>query len=72
MIEVKKPEAVAIEYPVARKCKDSGAVVIFWGKEHATVVLPGKSQLNAGLTYNETSSCTDKNGWEPVDLKIYG
>ncbi|PIT54698.1 hypothetical protein [Snodgrassella alvi] len=72
MIEVTKKAEPEIKYPVGRKCKDSGQVVIFWDEHTCTVVFPGEKQLNAGLTYGGLSSCMDEDEWEPMDIHIYG
>lgn len=72
MLEVKKPDASGIKFPVGRKSKLNGEVVIFWEEERATVVLPGKTNDYEGFSHDEWTSCMDENTWEPVDVHIYG
>jgi hypothetical protein len=78
MIKVNEPKAKAIKYPVARKARINGKVVIFWSEFEGTVVDVGQPKQYAGRetyvgkTHNKWASCTDGGVWEPVDLKIYG
>ncbi|PIT53885.1 hypothetical protein [Snodgrassella alvi] len=72
MIEVTKKAEPEIKYPVGRKSKIDGSIVIFWKEGRATVAFPGESKPNAGSTYDGLISCMDENTWEPVDMHIYG
>jgi hypothetical protein len=72
MIEVKESDASRIKFPVGRKGKRDGSVVIFWDEHTCTVTLPGESYPNAGLTCGGLISCMDENTWEPVDIHIFG
>ncbi|SCC08435.1 MULTISPECIES: hypothetical protein [Snodgrassella] len=72
MLEVKKPDASEIKYPVGRKSKFTGVIVIFWEEKCATVASPGETDDRAGLGHDGWPSCTDEDTWEPVDIHIYG
>jgi hypothetical protein len=74
MIEVKKPEAKAIKYPVARKYKldEDGIVVIFWSEKLGTLVSAGGTGAPMEFTAERWAPCTDEAIWKPVDLKISG
>ncbi|PIT44246.1 hypothetical protein BHC46_10695 [Snodgrassella alvi] len=72
MIEVKKPEAVAIEYPVARRYRSDGMIVIFWSEELGTIVHAGTSRFPMEFKAERWTPCTDEDVWEPVDVHIYG
>jgi hypothetical protein len=72
MIEVTKKAEPEINYPVGRKGKRDGSVVIFWDEHTCTVTLPGESKPNAGVTCDGVISCMDENTWEPVDIHIFG
>jgi putative hemolysin len=72
MIEIKKPKAKAIKYPVSRKARNNGTVVIFWSEFVGTVVDVGQSKQYAGKTHNQWASCTDEDIWKPVDVHIRG
>ncbi|PIT18254.1 hypothetical protein [Snodgrassella alvi] len=72
MLEVKKPDASGIKFPVGRKRKCDGSVVIFWKETRATIVLQGEAKADAGGTYDGLISCMNEDEWEPVDIHIYG
>ncbi|PIT48901.1 hypothetical protein [Snodgrassella alvi] len=72
MITVTKKAEPEIKYPVGRKSKIDGSILIFWKEERATVVFPGETRPSAGLTCGGLISCMDENTWEPVDIHISG
>ncbi|PIT11655.1 hypothetical protein [Snodgrassella alvi] len=74
MIEVKKSEkAKEIKYPVARKSKFNGEVVVFSGENSGIVVKVGHPLRNTVGTVSENwTSLTNESTWEPVDVHISG
>ncbi|SCC08626.1 MULTISPECIES: hypothetical protein [Snodgrassella] len=80
MIEVTKAKKIEtkaseIKYPVARKSKHNGEVVLFYGEKSGVVVEAGdprKSRNSVGTISENWTSYTDENTWEPVDAHIYG
>jgi translation elongation factor P/translation initiation factor 5A len=71
MIEVNEQESSGSIFPVARKAKDNGMIVIFWEERRATVVRKGKSTHNVGYESDTWIVFTDDDTWEPIDVHIY-
>lgn len=71
MMEVNEQESSGIIFPVARKARLNGMVVIFWEDTRATVVRKGKSTYNVGHESDTWLSFMDDDTWEPIDVHIH-
>jgi hypothetical protein len=69
VIEHKKSE---VAYPVGRRFKSNGMVVIFWSLNEALVVGKGESEYHVGYNNDTWHPCMDYSIWEPVDIEIIG
>ncbi|PIT48561.1 hypothetical protein [Snodgrassella alvi] len=72
MITVTKKEEPEIKYPVGRKWKSDGQVVIFWDEHKGTSIRGSVQYPPDGQTSNRFVSCKDYDRWTPVDLEISG
>jgi hypothetical protein len=70
MIKFIEKETPEIKYPVARRAKSDGLVVIFWRERLGTVIYAGTSPLCVGSTEEVYKSCMHGGVWEPVDVEI--
>ena len=73
MLEVTKPHEKEIKYPVARRSREHGQIVLFFSKEEGVVIKPATDQkYDFGFNSCEWWYCHDYDIWEPVDITITG
>ena len=74
MLEVTKQPKEEIKYPVARKSREYGQIVLFFSSEEGVVIKPATNNQKYDIGYNscEWWYCNDYDTWEPVDITITG
>lgn len=70
MMEVTEWSKEQIKYPVGRKSRLTGAVVIFFSEHHGVVIDPGLEKLGQGESSSTWFSCNKSEDWEPVNITI--
>jgi hypothetical protein len=72
MLDVKSlPENAPFVYPIARRGKVSGAIVLFYDWETVVCIKEGGT-WSRGETYHQTTNHEDTKVWEPVEITIKG
>lgn len=62
-----------IQYPVARRSRKHGQIVLFSSSEEGVVIKPdADQQYDFGYNSCEWWYCNDYDKWEPVDITITG
>ena len=62
-----------LKFPVARRCRETGYVVVFSDEHTGMVIDAGDDRiLEVGVCSEEWSHCEDEQDWEPVELTISG
>ena len=72
MFKVIKQTTEKIKYPVIRKGRKSGAVVIFFSENYGVVLDPGQSEHEFGYGSFNFPPCYDYEAWVPVEITITG
>ena len=73
MLEVTEQPAEQIKYPIARKSRKHGQIVLFFSSEEGVVIKPDTDQkYDFGHHSCEWWSCDEYDIWEPVDITITG
>ncbi|NUF09818.1 hypothetical protein [Snodgrassella sp. ESL0324] len=73
MLEVTEWSEEQIKYPVGRKGRLTGVVVIFFSEQHGIVIDCGPDYaIEQGKAYFTELSCNNREEWEQVDIKITG
>ena len=61
-----------IRYPVARKARKFGHIIIFFSENYGVVLDPCQSGFKYGESSDDWLSCLSLEDWEPVDITITG
>ena len=73
MLELVKLSNDRITYPLARKHREHGFIVLFFSEKHGVVIDRGLTILvKQGETSSIWSSCNNSERWEPIDITITG
>ena len=73
MLEVTALPKEEIKYPVARKHREHGFIVLFFSESHGVVIDRGLTILvKQGEPFTAWSSCKNGECWESVDITITG
>ena len=73
MLEVTEWSKEQIKYPVGRKGRLTGVVVIFLSEHYGVVIVPDPTdEFRYGESYSFWSSCHNSEEWEPVNITITG
>ena len=73
MLEVTESPKEEIKYPVARKHREHGFIVLFFSEKHGVVVDRCLTILvKPGEISSTWTSCHDSECWEPVEITITG
>ena len=73
MLEVTEWSKEQIKYPVGRKSRKTGSVIIFFSETYGVVIDCGSNNLvEQGEASYTRSSCNNSEDWEPVDITITG
>lgn len=73
MLEVTESPKKEIKYPIARKSRKHGQIVLFFSSEEGVVIKPDTNQkYDFGYNSCEWWYCNDYDKWEPVDITITG
>ena len=71
MLEVTKQPEEQIKYPVGRKGRLTGVIVIFLSEHHGVVIDCGSDDaIEQGKVSSTWSSCNNSEDWEPVNITI--
>lgn len=73
MMEVTEQSKEEIKYPVARRNRNNGQVILFFSKQNGVVVKSSAySRPKLGDYLSGCTPCSDYKMWEPIDITITG